>query len=246
VLHPLSLQFYKKLLFKSDAVICISKAIYSYFGQNGNKRASVIYNGLVNGQCNEEGREVPAAGKLKFLLVGLISQNKGQLEALKAFEGLLKLDKAIELVLVGDGEKKYVDSLKSYCQHHKDLKGRVIFTGYKNSTEEFYRSCHYFLMFSKAEGFGRVTVEAMQYGVPVIGYRGAGTEEIVEDGHSGYLFTDFRRSLVDIHPYLRNQAMYNRLSQNAMMRACTKFSESTYCSNVVSVYDSLSAGAGRE
>lgn len=35
---------------------------------------------------------------------------------------------------------------------------------------------------------GRVTIEAMFYGCPVIGYNGGGTKEIVQDGVDGFLF----------------------------------------------------------
>lgn len=239
VMHPLGLGFFKRLLHRSDAVICISKAIYTYFGQSTNPKARVIYNGIAAPALEPTVKVVPAVGTLKFLLVGLISKNKGQLEAIKAFEKLLPFDKDIELTIVGDGEQQYVDSIRAYCQERESLKGSVIFTGYQKNTKEFYRACHYLLMYSKAEGFGRVTVEAMQAGTPVIGYKGGGTEEIVENGYSGYLFSDFSSSLKDIQDKLRDQEVYSRLSENAIHSAHEKFSEKTYCANVVSVIKTL-------
>jgi glycosyltransferase involved in cell wall biosynthesis len=38
------------------------------------------------------------------------------------------------------------------------------------------------------EAFGRVTVEAMQLGRPVIGARSGGTTELIRDGETGLLF----------------------------------------------------------
>jgi glycosyltransferase involved in cell wall biosynthesis len=49
--------------------------------------------------------------------------------------------------------------------------------------------CNVLLMCSHAEAFGRVTVEALKGGRPVIGSRSGGTLELITDGVDGLLFT---------------------------------------------------------
>ena len=51
-----------------------------------------------------------------------------------------------------------------------------------------FRKASGYLMCSKNEAMGRVTVEALFNGCPVIGYDGGGTPEIIKDGINGFLF----------------------------------------------------------
>ena len=53
----------------------------------------------------------------------------------------------------------------------------------------FYRSADAFAMNSQGfgENFGRVTIEAMAFGLPIVGTSAGGTQEIVLDGHTGLL-----------------------------------------------------------
>jgi glycosyltransferase involved in cell wall biosynthesis len=43
-------------------------------------------------------------------------------------------------------------------------------------------------MASKGETFGTVTIEAMSFGIPVIGTNSSGTPELLEQGKAGLLF----------------------------------------------------------
>jgi glycosyltransferase involved in cell wall biosynthesis len=52
----------------------------------------------------------------------------------------------------------------------------------------YFASSDVALMCSGCEAFGRVTVEAMKFGKPVIGSRAGGTRELIRDGWNGLLY----------------------------------------------------------
>lgn len=232
--HPLGLSFFKTLLYKSDGVICISRVISIFFGQQKNTNAKVIYNGIKVKELLPVTKNVSADSSIKFLIVGFISESKGQLEAIKAFEKLLTIDQRFELVIVGEGSPAYFSLIKSYCHKSELLRTKVLFTGFQKDPSQLYNSCHYFLMYSKSEAFGRVTVEAMQHGMPVIAKNSAGSVEIVKHDYNGYLFDDYENSLTSLYDKLRNNSAYIKLSQHAL-ETKQDFSEEKYTQAVIAM-----------
>jgi glycosyltransferase involved in cell wall biosynthesis len=98
---------------------------------------------------------------------------------------------------------------------------------------ELHRGLDLFLNPSVQEGMATANLEAMACGVPVLGYLGVGSEEVVRDGETGYLvppreipaLTDRIRALLD-DPALRTrlgraarQTVVERFSQDAVGRA---------------------------
>jgi glycosyltransferase involved in cell wall biosynthesis len=52
---------------------------------------------------------------------------------------------------------------------------------------ELYQNASVFALTSNEEGFGVVIIEAMACGVPVVSTRSGGPDDIIQDGHDGYL-----------------------------------------------------------
>ncbi len=92
--------------------------------------------------------------------------------------------KDIRFVFVGDGELR--DSLQSFAVA-EGIADRFLFTGWRNNIPEILRAFDIFIMCSKNEGMGRAFVEAQAAGVPVIGTRVGGVEEVIDEGRTGYL-----------------------------------------------------------
>jgi len=63
----------------------------------------------------------------------------------------------------------------------------VHFAGHQDRLEDYLGALDLFVTPSREESFGLTTVEAMATGRPVVGFRAAGTAEIVEDGQTGLL-----------------------------------------------------------
>jgi len=68
---------------------------------------------------------------------------------------------------------------------------RTVFTGYMSGPElaAAYASADVFAFPSDTETLGFVAMEAMASGVPVVGARAGGIPDVIEDGHTGLMFT---------------------------------------------------------
>lgn len=110
---------------------------------------------------------------------------KGVYEAIKAFQQVSAGHPEAFLLLVGGGDssrgRRMVEEL--------GLGERVRVVPYQMDVATVYQAMDIFLMPSWNEPFGRVTIEAMVSGLPVIGAAGGATPEIVVDGETGILFT---------------------------------------------------------
>ena len=69
-------------------------------------------------------------------------------------------------------------------------------------------------MFSKSEGFGRVTIESAFHGVPVIGFDNAGTSELIIHEKTGCLFQDFD-SFLECVNFIMNSANYELIRETS-------------------------------
>lgn len=91
----------------------------------------------------------------------------------------LNLDKMdAELVIIGDGDKQYMDFLKSE-QTRLGLE-KVIFTGFLSgeAKEKVLNSLSYLVVPSDFENFGMIIPEALIKGIPVIASKGTPWEEL--------------------------------------------------------------------
>lgn len=70
-------------------------------------------------------------------------------------------------------------------------------------------------MRSRCEGFGRMTVEAMQRDIPVMGLNTDGMSELVKDGFSSYLFNSIQETPSRLPLLLESKEHYNHIRWNA-------------------------------
>lgn len=67
----------------------------------------------------------------------------------------------------------------------------IHFYGYQENVEPFYRQAHILVIPSIIEGLPTVALEAMSYGVPVVGYKACKSmSDIVIEGYNGWLVRD--------------------------------------------------------
>ncbi len=172
----------------ADRFIAISKAVAKRWIDKGldSKKVSVIYNGVNNPQ--ERIAKKRSGGQVRAIMVGFIAPFKGQLELLKAISHLDKdLLKSFKLDIYGNSAFEYLLRLKLYVSIH-GLNDIVSFKGYASNVDSLYPAYDVGFMCSKAEGFGRVTIEYMLNGLCVIASDTGANQEIVEDGISGFIY----------------------------------------------------------
>jgi glycosyltransferase involved in cell wall biosynthesis len=120
---------------------------------------------------------------------GRLAPWKGQHVLLDALAELADVPN-LQALVVGDalfGEADYAKSLRRKAEA-LGLGGRVRFLGFRDDVPALMRLADIVVHTSVApEPFGRVVVEGMLAGRPVVATRGGGVVEIVEDGVTGLL-----------------------------------------------------------
>lgn len=181
----------------SDKVICVSKTIARQFPNS--VKVHSIYNGFTIPEIAHKTISTgPLRDKLQNadLVIGCTSRlklvRKGQeylIEALGILAG--RTDKRIHIVFIGDyvpGYEYQRQILTDLIQKFK-LEDRIHFLGQIPDPLIYYKLFDVFVLPSgEPEPFGGVVMEAMSMGLPIIGSKGGGTTEQVEDGANGYLF----------------------------------------------------------
>lgn len=220
----------RKFINKSNGAIFVTKSVAEdVMGNNLNpNKHIIIYNGLPQPivRTFREKKSPP----LNYGIVGILSPAKKQDLAIKYFKKVIETYPSSKLHIFGDKEGSYKRYL-FYLVKKLGLESHVIFHGFIQDIEKIYNNIDVLLMFSKSEGFGLVTVEAMYRKIPVIGYDNAGTSELIEGNQSGYLFTD-EESFQEGIKLLHSTNNYERIKDSAYKRAVSLFNEQDYCLNI--------------
>ena len=216
----------------SDGIVFVSRAVADgiLHGKIREDKHKVVYNGLDLPDISISEKHVSGL-KPDLGMVGLLCEGKGQLTVIKLLPDILKHYPNATLHIFGDRESSYkshvVDVVKEL-----DVTSHVVFHGFVKEQKDIYPNVDILLMCSESEGFGRVTVEAMTYGVPVIGYDNAGTSEIVKDGQNGFLYMKPNDIPVCMEKLLCSDERFNSFRLQAREYAQSEFSINRYCSEV--------------
>jgi len=124
--------------------------------------------------------------KLNLLFVGRLEERKGLLFLINSLVNYKKKYKEkFILNLVGSGDiDRYRNNISKL-----DLEKEIIFRGYLSDEElnNYYQSSDIFIIPSQMEGFGLTILEAIQFGIPIIGTNRGAIPEILKDYNRGFL-----------------------------------------------------------
>jgi glycosyltransferase involved in cell wall biosynthesis len=176
----------------SDRCICVSRALAAKYAKSIEPaKISVIYPSMHRALASHDLPSLefmkPHPGRFRCVIVGALIPGKGQEEGILALAHLKKAGIPVELIIVGKGEpefRRYLDEV--VASNH--LADEVIFVGKVDSAFPAMRDSDAILVCSRSEAFGRVTIEGMSSGRPVIGARSAATAELIQDGFTGLLY----------------------------------------------------------
>lgn len=223
---------------KADGVIGISEAVKKKFESILGRPVKVIYNGipLRNYDLGDVVRF--ASSQIKILFAGRITENKGQMEAVKAISLLRKRGITnVSLILVGNAETSYLEKIKKIIRVEK-IEDSVTILDYCEDLNEFRRISDIGLVCSKNEAFGRVTVEYMCAEMLVIGANTGGTVELVENGKTGLLYQQADiENLADIIQYaIQNPEEMQGIAKKGKEYALNGFSIKRVCDEILDLY----------
>ncbi len=231
-----------KYLKKAKKAIAISHAIKNGVGKNRSDiNWEIVYNGVLDENKMEHFFEVPVdqekeADTFTFLCIGLLHPAKGQLEAVEAFGLIAGKYPHARLRIVGTGRRVYELKLKEMTKR-KRITEQVRFVGFKKEVAQEYHRADAVLMCSRDEGMGRVTVEAMSYGKPVLGFRGGATPELVTDGVDGFLYEKDAQGLAEkMELLLKDPDRARQMGKAGQQKAIQNYTVQKYVDEMFDVF----------
>lgn len=180
----------------ASLVIANSAATQQAFIQAGGKAEiiKVVYNGF---EPKSYSSSISAVSELRQQLnladqfvVGHFSRLSPWKGQHVLIEALTHCPETVTVLLVGDalfGEQDYVEQLHQQVEQ-LGLGDRVRFLGFRSDVPQLMSMCNLVAHTSTApEPFGRVIVEAMLCGTPVVAAAAGGVVELIEHGKTGWL-----------------------------------------------------------
>lgn len=152
-----------------------------------NKSAKVLHNFLKSGTTKDVNK------KSKIGIIGRLDPWKGQDVFIQAAAKVLEQNQQVEFVIIGSSSEYDEQTLKFEKQLHKlvqelKLENSVKFLGHVEDLDHEMQKLDLVIHASKKEEpFGRVIIEAMNWGKVVIASDLGGPREIIDDGKDGYL-----------------------------------------------------------
>jgi glycosyltransferase involved in cell wall biosynthesis len=219
------------LMNKSEAIISISKAIDKEVLPEVNPKIKhQIYDGVIRtNEIAKKPKKRRDNSKFTFCMAGLLISTKGYEDAIYAMKGISQKYPNTQLLIAGEGMvgEFYEESLHVLAKS-LNLQNHVKFLGYVSNIRKLYSDADCLLMCSEAEGLGRVTVEAMAQGVPVIGKDCGGTSEIITEPYNGYLYLDGVEDLQNQMDKMIRSRNYEAMSAGAIQTVRNNFSIENY------------------
>lgn len=215
-------------------------------------KITVIYDGITSDEYERKNALVPSLSKFCFRRynVGLFAcllEWKGHKVFIEAISILVNEHnlKDCNFFIVGDmpdGQSNYKKELKDIIENY-NLGDYVIFTGYQADVFQLMEKMDIIVHTSiQPEPFGRVIIEAMSVGRPVIATGLGGPLEIIQNGVNGILIPPNEpRMLADAVINLLNDEDAARiLSINAKKTVEQKFNMQTFARMIEKVFEEVS------
>lgn len=223
---------------RAAAVICNSQATHDAFLSAGgsSEKTIVIPNGIDPTPFRETGSEPSRLRQALSVPGAVVLGAFGRLAAWKgqhvAIEALAKLPKQVDVHLWIVGDAVFGEDDHTYAKHLHDLVhklgvvDRVHFLGFRDDIPSLMSACDLVVhSATRAEPFGRVIVEAMLAGTPVIASRAGGPTEIIDEGITGHLSTpgDAEDLAKLIQEWLRNPEAAKAMAERAKKHAAKAY-----------------------
>jgi glycosyltransferase involved in cell wall biosynthesis len=227
----------------TSCIIANSKATATRFRRGFRHKIRVVYNGIDLQWLRDPSVEKPEFIRNDWkviLVIARASRDKRHDIILSSFEKAAKQDPNIYLVCVGSKDSldpAWWDLLQERTQK-SESKARIHWIGQVEDVRPWYKGAQMLVLASENESFGRVVVEAMAWGVPVIATRVGAIPEIVRDGIDGILITpgsanEVREAVLKL---LRDESLKTSVTESGRKRA-EGFSIERHVNKMVQVFE---------
>ena len=123
-----------------------------------------------------------------LLYIGKIEERRNILFLLELLKSILKEETNYKLILVGKGNKEYVNKCNNYINENK-LQNNIIWIDSLKQDEipQLYSISDMFLLPTQHEIFGMVLLESMYFGLPVLTTYNGGSSVLIDNGKNGFI-----------------------------------------------------------
>lgn len=169
--------------------------------------------------------------------VGRLIELKGHAFLIRAFALLSHRIRDAVLLIVGDGP--LLEELKSLTER-LGVAERVVFMGRRDDARDMMAGMDVLVLPSRYEGSGRVLLEAMSQGTPVIGTDLYGIREIVDHGRNGFLvpYDDDVQLAELVGRILGDPGLAQRMGREGAEKAAREYSMKRHADSIRSVLES--------
>lgn len=204
-----------------------------------------IYSGIeaekfkINININEKKGELGISSEEKVIgVVAKLWEGKGHETILEAAPQVIKEIPDVRFLFVGEGYLR--DRLKARVRK-LGLSDKIIFTGFRTDIPEITATFDVALLVSLFEGMGRVLLEAMVLGKPVVATKVGGIVDVVRDGETGILIPprDANALAKAIVTILKNEELARRMGEAGKRRIDERFTAKTMVEKISEVYEEL-------
>lgn len=213
----------------ADKIISVSNALHNRLLELYNVD-SIVINNIISPEFNDTSwREHDG---FTFISIGRIVEGKGYDTLIHAFAKSGLITSNVQLTIIGEdgGEKSKLELLVQSL----GLTEYVHFVGGKTKTEiaHLLSNSDAFVLASRSETFGVVYIEAMLFGLPVIGTRCGGPEEIITNQNGMLVNVDDINQLSDALVSMYHDI--NKYDRESISKDCsTKYSADVIYEKVV-------------
>jgi len=230
----------------SSKIIAVSRAVKIRLTELGIKPEliEVIYNGI-----DKEGLVINEKKKndsITFANIGQFVPWKKQHLFIEAAERFLQQGCNASFILIGDDlfarDEKYKQRLTNKVRT-SPFAQRIKIIGWQDNLEPLWPKIDCLVHTADAEPFGRVLIEAMAHGIPVIAAAGGGPVEIIENGRTGLLFApdDIEELLAAMKTVFKDGELRQNLAVNGRQHVISNFQACKTAEKIAGVYKELTA-----
>ena len=182
-----------------------------------------------------------------ILTVARLHPNKGLTFLIQAMSQLIEKAPSSRLIIIGRGP---LENQIRELIHQLRLEAHITLLTEAISNEEMnkiYPGCDIFVLPSIREPFGRVILEAMSCGKPVVATKVGGPLDIVEDGQTGFLVEKANPSQLAsrIAELLQDRKKIRDFGRAGRKRVVERFDWEKIAERYVKIYESVQDGTGR-
>lgn len=211
----------------ADAIIVISNAIKNMLEISGIDKSKIylIPSSIPNDfiEINIQPRKFPKGKIIVGTLISLV-EHKDPLNLIEAAKIVIEKTNNIFFEIGGEGYlmEECIKKIREY-----KIEKNVIMKGYIKNNKEFLKNINIYVLSSKEEGLGSSLIEAMSFGLPLIGTDAGGIPEIIEDGVNGFVVPkENPQKLAEaIIKISNNKNLYEDFSKNSLEIVKTYTSE---------------------